>query len=246
MQPCASNNCSPSLLTFADSCDIPVEPGLAAREAKSMHGSFCRLVRLQHLLWRPAPQALRGRQAQAGAAGRVATCEQVRRAVRAAAWGQLSHRDRQGPITTQTWASREHERGENTGLSLPVHPSLRFCIAVDGLKLQEQTPCSNSCAKESIPWRDGVLYFLWWNSHFGKKYFSLPKITALFSNKVDKVGRKPWYRATGSQISFNFWNCRDDHNLTRTDSKKWQSGGLVGSLNSSPEFSGFPSLQNWP
>lgn len=89
-----------------------------------------------------------------------------------------------------------------------------------------------------------MLCFLSWNSHFGKKYFSHPKITALFSNKVDEVGRKLCYCATGSQISFNFWNCRDDHSLTRTDSKKRQSGGLVGSLNSSPEFSGFLLLQN--
>lgn len=65
--------CTGGVALFADSCDIQVEPGLAAREAKSVHGSFCGLLRLQHLLWCPALQALRGRRAQAGAAGRVAT-----------------------------------------------------------------------------------------------------------------------------------------------------------------------------
>lgn len=83
--PKALKSCSHPLLTFADSCAIHVKPGLAVGEAKATYSSFHGLVRLQHVLWRPALQAMRGPRADAGAAGWVATCAQ--REVRATALG---------------------------------------------------------------------------------------------------------------------------------------------------------------
>jgi len=81
----ALSSCSHPLLTFADSCAIHIELGLAVRQAKAVYSSFHGLVRLQYVLRCPALQTMRGLWADAGAAGWVATCAQVNRAVRAAA-----------------------------------------------------------------------------------------------------------------------------------------------------------------
>lgn len=132
--PKALKSCSHPLLTFADSCAIHVKPGLAVGEAKATYSSFHGLVRLQHVLWRPALQAMRGPRADAGAAGWVATCAQrSREKSEPQLWGQLSQREGQGPTILQNWASgreRETEKGEHNRFGSLLFISLSSFVSL--------------------------------------------------------------------------------------------------------------------